>query len=108
MVSGPEGLTPLLLPVAVALLGDALDGHDPLVVLGLEDAHALDAAAGDAHVVDGTADQLAAVRHQHDLIAVLHGEGGDEAAVPLVDDHGGDAFAAAAGDAVGVGRGSLA
>ena len=63
-----------------------------------------DVAPGDAHVIDRAPDQLAAVRDQHDLVAFLHREGGHQAAVALIDDHGGDAFAAAAGDAVLVGR----
>ena len=56
----------------------------------------------------GHADQLAAVGDQHDLVALLDREGGHQPAVALVDDHGDDAFAAAAGDAVVVGRGALA
>jgi hypothetical protein len=54
------------------------------------------------------ADELAAVGHQHDLVAVLDGEGGDELAVALVHRHGDDALAAAARDPVLEGRGALA
>ena len=70
--------------------------------------HALRAAADDADVVDRHADDLAAVGDQHDLVAVLDREGGDQRAVPLVDRHGDDAFAAAPGDPVLVGRRALA
>ena len=45
---------------------------------------------------------------EHDLVALLDREGADQPAVPLVDGHGDDAFAAASGDAVLVGRGALA
>src|SRR6478672_11203893 len=60
-----------VLAVAVGVLGHALDGDDTLALLGLEDAHALRVARGDAHVVDGAADQLARVGDEHDLVAVL-------------------------------------
>src|SRR5262245_62339374 len=56
-----------LLAAAVAVLRHALDGDHPFALLRLEDAHALGIAGGDAHVVDGAADQLAAVGAERDL-----------------------------------------
>ena len=58
--------------------------------------------------LDGDADHLAAIGDEHDLVGLLDREGGDQRAVSLVDDHGDDAFAAAAGDAVFERRGPLA
>ena len=58
------------------------------------------ARPGDADARDRHADELAAVGHQHDLVAVLHRERSDERAVAGVDRHGDDAFAAAPGDAI--------
>ena len=60
---------------------DALDPH-LLVAVGVEQFDALAAATGDADVVDGNADRLAAVCHQHELVVVGHREGGGDAAVP--------------------------
>ena len=59
-------------------------------------------------MIDAGADELAAVRHQHDLVVVFDGEGSHQLAVAVVDDHRGDAFAATAGEPVLVGRRSLA
>ena len=56
----------------------------------------------------GHADQLAAIGDQHDLVALLDREGRHQPAVAVVDRHGADALAAAAGDAEFVGRGALA
>src|SRR5262245_3349848 len=86
--------------IAGAVLRHALDGDDLLAFLGLEYAHALRVASGDAHVVHRHADELAGVGDQHDLIALLDGKRSNERAVALVDDHSDDAFAAAAGDTV--------
>src|SRR5262249_2092229 len=94
------GVTVLAVAIAIGVLGYALYGADPLALLGLEDAYALRVARGDANVVDRATDQLAGVGDEHDLVAVLDWEGGHQPAIALVDDHGGDAFAAAAGDAV--------
>src|SRR5262249_52687402 len=94
--------------IAGAVLRHALDGDDLLAFLGLEYAHALRVAAGNAHVVHRHADELAGVGDQHDLVALLDGKRRNERAVARVDDHGADTFAAAAGDAVVVGRGPLA
>src|SRR6516164_7005129 len=82
---------------AVALLGNAFDRDDLLALLGLEDAHPLGVAAGAAHVVDAAANELTAVRHEHDLVTLLDRKRGDEPPVALVDDHGRYAFAAASG-----------
>src|SRR5262245_57170984 len=90
------------------LVGQADDRDDLLALLHLEQHHALGAAAGDADVVDRAADELAAVGDQHDLVAVAHREGGDDLAVALGHLDAGDAGAAAAGDAVLVGRAALA
>src|SRR5690242_21247235 len=98
----------LAVPVAVLFLADVLDRDDVFVIGGIEHDHALRRAAGDANVLDRTADQLALVGDQHDLVAVLHGERRDQLAVAVVDAHRDDAFAAAAGGAVLVGRGALA
>src|SRR5690348_15228323 len=78
--------------VLLGVLAEALDRDDVLALGGAEERHALRAAAGDADVVDRHADDLAAIGDQHDLVAVLDREGGDELAVPLVDRHGDDAF----------------
>src|SRR5215470_10956568 len=101
--------------VVVAFLADALDRHHLLVLVGVEHDHALGGAAGDADALDAGADQLPAVGHQHDLVGVLRRERGDQLAglaadraVALAHVHGDDAFAAAAGDAVLVGRRALA
>ena len=56
------------------VVADMLDRHHVLVLGGIEHDDALRRAAGDADVLDGAADQLPLVGHQHDLIAVLHGE----------------------------------
>src|SRR5690606_33278376 len=82
------------------IVGDALDRDHALVRIRLEDAHTLRVAPRDAHVVHRAADELPAVRHQHDLVALLDRERGDEVAVAIVDDHRDDAFAAASAGAV--------
>src|SRR5262249_49190015 len=96
-----------LATVAVAILGHALDGHDLFAFLGLEYAHALGVATGDAHIVHRHADELASVGDQHDLVALFHGKRSHQRAVALVHDHGDNAFATTAGDAVVVGGGSF-
>src|SRR6185295_13940749 len=109
MTSGPGNPPGLPLPVrALALLAQALHRDDALALGGVEHDHALRGAAGDADAVDRAADQLAAVGHQHDLVALLDRERGDDAAVALGHVHRDDAFAATAGRAVLVGRGALA
>src|SRR5215468_5271809 len=92
-----------LTAVAIAVLRHALDGDDLLAFLCLEYAHTLGVASGDAHIVHRHADELARVGNQHDLIAFFHGKRGHQRAVALIHDHGDDAFAATAGDAVVVG-----
>src|SRR5262249_61847837 len=106
-ISRPR-LTAAVALFAVAVLADAFHRHHFLVLVGAEDAHALHVASGDADIIDRTADQLAAIGDQHDLVAVLDRERGNQPAVALVDDHGGDAFAAATRDAVFVRRGAPA
>ena len=71
----------LAVPVLLALFGNPLDRDHALAFGGVEDDHALGRAAGDADAVDRAADQLAAVGHQHDLVALLDREGGDQPAV---------------------------
>src|ERR1700688_5108458 len=97
-----------VLAVLLALLGESLDRRHALAFGGREHDDALGRAAGDADAVDRAADQLAAVGDQHDLVAFLDRERGDDAAVLFGDRHRDDAFAAAAGGAVFVGRGALA
>src|ERR1700736_5845032 len=97
--------------VAVTVLGvlaDMLDRHHMLVLGGVEHDDALGRAAGDPDALDRTADQLTLVGHQHDLVGLLHRERGHELAVAVIDRHRDDAFAAAAGGPVFVGRGALA
>src|SRR6266508_1432691 len=91
-----------------AFLADPLDRHHALVLGGGEHDHALGRAPGDADAVDRAADELAAVGDQHDLVGLLHREGRDHAAGLTGQRHGDDAFAAAAGGAVLVGRVALA
>src|SRR5215470_12536680 len=102
-------------PVLLALFADALDRDHAFGFGGVEHDHALGRAPGDADALDAGANELAAVGDQHDLVAVLDRERGDQlagllpdGAVALAHVHGDDAFAAAAGDPVLVGRGTLA
>src|SRR6202040_279429 len=90
------------------LFAQVFDRHHALAFRGVEYDHPLRAAAGDADAVDRAADQLPAVGHQHDLVGFLEREGGDDAAVAGGHRHGDDAFAAAPGGAVFVGRRALA
>src|SRR3984893_1284545 len=104
-----SGLRPSLLPaVLVAFPAQPLHRRLLLALAGREHDDALRRAAGDADAVDRAADQLAAVGDQHDLVAFFDRERRHQAAVLLGDRHGDDAFAAAAGGAVLVGRGALA
>src|SRR5262245_24365108 len=64
----------LSVAVALVLLAQALDRDHLLVLGGVEHDHPLRRAAGDADAVDARADELPAVRHQHDLVALLHRE----------------------------------
>src|SRR5580692_9406153 len=99
---------PAVLVALLAFLGKPLHRRHLLAIAGREHDDALRRAAGDADAVDRAADQLAAVGDQHDLVGLLDRERGDDAAVLFGDRHGDDAFAAAAGGAVLVGRGALA
>src|SRR5262245_10843211 len=73
--------------VPLGVLGEPGDGDDALTLLHLEQRHALGLAAGDADVVDWAADELAAIGHQHDLVALRHRERGHHFAVALGDVH---------------------
>ena len=75
---------------------------------GIEDDHALSAAPGNPNAIDRAADQLAAIGDEHDLVAILDRHGRDELAISLIDGHRDNAFAAASGDPVFVGRRPLA
>src|SRR5215472_16359718 len=104
-----------LAAVLVAFLADALDRDHPLALRGVENDHPLGRAPGDADAFDARADELAAVGHQHELVPLLDREGRDQLAgflpdraVALAHIHGDNAFSAAAGDAVFVGRGAFA
>src|SRR6185369_26480 len=105
--TGPAALAAVAV-LAVLVFRNMLDRHHVFVFSRIEHDDALRRAAGDADVLDRAADQLALVGDQHDLIAVLHGERRHQLAVAVVDAHRDDAFAAAAGGAVLVGRGALA
>src|SRR5664279_5371995 len=66
-----------LAAVAIAVLGvlaDVLDRHHMLILGGVEHDDALGRAARDPDTLDRTADQLALVGHQHDLIGILDRE----------------------------------
>src|SRR4029077_9952696 len=58
----------------LAVVADMLDGHHMLVLGGVEHDDALGRAAADAEATDRTADQLALVGHQHDLVRILDRE----------------------------------
>src|SRR6476660_1844642 len=108
MPATSAGMTENLLFLVAALFAQALERHDLLVLGGIEHDHALRRAPGDADAGDRRADQLAAVGDQHDLVGLFHREGADDLAGLLGECHGDDAFAAAAGGAVLVGRRALA
>src|SRR3954471_4572642 len=109
-----------LLPavLGVALFADPLDRDHLLVLGGVEHDDALGRAPGDADAIDRAADQLPAIGDQHELIGLFHRERGDQRADLLLDRlgallafpdrHRDQAFAAAIGDAVFVGRRALA
>src|ERR1700686_4771427 len=88
-------------PIAVfSVLADVLDRHHMLVLGGIEHDHALSRAAGNPDALDRTADQLALVGHQHDLVGVLDRERRHQLAVAAVHRHRHDALAAAPGGPV--------
>jgi hypothetical protein len=87
-------------PAGSIFLTYALDGCNLFGSIGVEYDHALRAASGNPNVIDRAADQSASVCHEHDLVAVVDRHCGNELAVSLIDRHGDDTFAAAAGDAV--------
>src|SRR5205085_1782691 len=85
-------------------------GHaDDMFALGdSEDGHALRVATHHADIPDGGADHLALVGDQHQRLAAVGRERGDDAAVALRRVDVGDALAAAIGAAIFIGRRALA
>src|SRR4029079_17334733 len=108
LAAQPAALAAVAAVAVLPVVADMLDRHHVFVFSRIEHDDALRRAAGDADVLDRAADQLALVGDQHDLVAVLHRERRHQLAVAVVDGHRDDAFAAAAGGAVFVGRGALA
>src|SRR6266545_249369 len=99
--------------IAVAVFGagivlaDAHCRHHALALAHVDDAYAAGGATRNANAIHRTADQRAAVGHQHDLVVAQHGEGRHDLAAPG-QTHQLDALAAAAGHPVLVSRGALA
>src|SRR5258707_370527 len=89
------------------VLADADRRHHALALADTDDAHAPRAPSRNADSVDRTADQGATVGDQHDLVAVADRKRRDDFAASG-QTHELDAFAAAAGDPVFVGRCALA
>src|SRR5207248_877421 len=86
-------------------LGDA----DYLLAIGdAEDGHALGVAAHHSDVADGGADHLALIGDEHQRLALVRREGGDDAAVALARVDVGDALTAAVGAAIFVRATALA
>src|SRR6476659_5274502 len=103
--------SPPLTAVIVAFFADPLDRDDALAFRGIEHDDALSRASDNADAFDASADELAAVGDEHELIPVLHRERSDQLAglfpdraIALADVHGDDAFAAPASDPIFVGR----
>ncbi len=107
-LTGTYGTALAIAVLAGFFFADAFDTDDLFALSRIEDDDALRAATGDADAFDRTADQLAAIGHQHDSIAIFDRHGGDERAVTRSDRHGDNAFAAAPGDAIFVRGGALA
>src|SRR5512146_3309906 len=93
--------------VLVALI-DASDTDDVLVLGDAEDGHALSIAAHDPDVADRGADHLALVGDEHELLAGMRREAGDDAAITLGRVDVRDALAASVGAAVLVSGRTLA
>src|SRR5258708_10886676 len=93
--------------IAGMLLADAHGGDHALALAHIDDAHAARGASRDANSLHRTADQRAAIGHQHDLVAVPHRECRHDLAAPG-HVHQLDALAAAAGHSIFVGRGTPA
>src|SRR5471032_2119267 len=91
----------------LVVFADSDGGNDALAFAYTDDANAARGAPRNADTVDRTADQRAAVGHQHDLVVLQHREGRHDLTA-LGEVHQLDALAAAAGDPVLVGRGALA
>src|SRR5215213_4191632 len=105
---GGDLVATLDLDLFLLALFDLGDAHDMLVVADSEDRDALRVASHDANVADRGADHLALVGDQHQLLALMSGEGGDDAAVTLRRVDVGNSLAAAIGAAILIGRGTLA
>src|SRR5690242_13450604 len=101
-------LASIAISVAVfPFLADVLDRDDMLVLRGVEHDDALGRATSDADSLHRATDELALIGHQHDLIGVFDRERYDQLAVPVVDRHGDDPFAAASGGTVLIRRCAL-
>src|SRR6185437_4130363 len=87
---------------------DLGDADDMLVFGDPEDRHALGVAAHDPDVAHRGADHLALVGDQHQRLALVRGEGRDDAAIALRRVDVGDALTAAVGSAIFIGRRALA
>uniref|UniRef100_A0A0N5A0B3 Glutamate synthase large subunit n=1 Tax=Parastrongyloides trichosuri TaxID=131310 RepID=A0A0N5A0B3_PARTI len=95
--------------IVAARIGQTLDRNDLLVLAGAEDGHALAGAADDADLSDRSADHLAAVRDQHQIVRLLDREGGGQArARATAQTVRRQPLSAAARAAILIGRGPLA
>src|SRR5260370_4596785 len=97
----------IAIAIAGIVLADAHGGDHALALAHIDDAHAARGASRDANSLHRTADQRAAIGHQHDLVAVPHRECRHDLAAPG-HVHQLYALAAAAGHSIFVGRGTLA
>src|SRR5215510_14247638 len=92
---------------AAIVLADSHGRHHPLTLADIDDAYAAGGAARNANSIHRTADQRAAVGHQHDLIVVEHRERRHDSST-FGEAHQLHALTAAAGYTIFVGRGALA
>ena len=76
-------------------------------MVGPEYGDALGGAPRSGNALDRAADKLSAIGHEHDLVSVFDREGSDKAAITLIYRHCNDAFSAAPGCTIFIGRGSL-
>ncbi|PAV73130.1 hypothetical protein WR25_05651 [Diploscapter pachys] len=84
----------LRLVLGLFLLVDPGGGDDMLVLRHAEQRHTLRVAARDADVTDRHANELRLIGHQHQLLARMRGEAGDDGAVAAGRHDVGDALAA--------------